>query len=69
MIDTLFYLLHWVKLQALDACLGIYNITGVVFLPEELLLLLLGVAVVLAILQTVGRTLAGHRAGEHTDWK
>ena len=68
-MELIHYLWHWCKLLTIDACMGIYQLTGHVFLPEELLLLLLGVAVVLAILQTVGRTLAGHRAGEHTDWK
>ena len=57
-----YYLWHWANLQALDACLGLYRITGKVFLPEEVLLLLLSVAVVLGTLQLALVTWLEHRA-------
>lgn len=50
---SLSYIWHWINLQALDACLGLYRLTGKVFLPEELVLLLLSVAAVLGALQLV----------------
>lgn len=68
-IELIYYLWHWCKLLTIDACLGIYQLTGHVFLPEELLLLLLSVAVVLAVLLIVGQTLVELRADEHNDWK
>lgn len=68
-MEPIYYLWHWCKLLTIDACLGIHRLTGRVFLPEELLALLLGVAGVLATLQIVGQTLAELRADEHTDWK
>lgn len=69
MMDLIFYIWHWLKLLAIDACMGIYQLTGHVFLPEELLLLLLSVAVVLAILTIVGQTLAELQEDERTGSK
>lgn len=67
MSDPLFYIWHYLKLLTIDACLGIYQLTDLVFLPEELLFLLLASTVALATLLLVGRTLAELREDEHTD--
>ena len=44
------YTYHWLHLQVIDFCLWIYQITGHVFLPIELLGLLIVCAVVVGVL-------------------
>ena len=68
-MEAIYYLWHWFKLQAIDACLGIHRLTGRVFLPEELLLLLLVATVTLAVFAAVALSLVGYLRGERTDWK
>lgn len=61
------YIYHWFHLQAVDFCLWIYQVTGHVFLPEELLGLLLVSSVSLGALMLALQSWTERREAGRTD--